>query len=191
MKALTVKTAVISILLLLFLSTAHAGDWTGNISGYVGQKSLDDSDWSQLDSQVAVGLILDLKQSNWPLRIAFDTIGSGDVHEHGSQKDEGYTLENHLGIRKVFEFNDLPVKPYLGGGIALVYGELKKKEGAVTVSDDDRALGGWIGGGLYFELTSHINLGLDLRYSQAEVTLFDLDREAGGIHAGVTAGYHW
>jgi hypothetical protein len=34
-------------------------------------------------------------------------------------------------------------------------------------------------------------IGLDLRYSEAEVTLFDEDREAGGFRTGVTVGYHW
>lgn len=191
MKSSNLKKATISTLFLLTLSAAHAGDWTGNVSGYLGHKSLDDKDWPQLDSQFAVGVLFDIKHNSWPVSIAADIIGSGDVHENGSQKDEGYTVETHLGIRKIFEFPSYSIKPYLGGGIAFVNAELKDKDGATTLSEDDSAVGAWVGGGMYVGLSSHFNLGLDVRYSKAEVTLFNVDREAGGLHAGITAGYHW
>ena len=191
MKASNFNKAAISTLLLLILSAAHAGDWTGNVSGYLGHKSLDDKDWPQLDSQFAIGVLFDIKKQDWPVSIAFDIIGSGDVHEDGSQKDEGYTVENHLGVRKIFELLSYSIKPYLGGGIAFVHAKLKDKDGSTTRSEDDNAVGAWFGGGMYVGLTPHLNLGLDVRYSKAEVTLFDVDREAGGLHAGVTAGYHW
>ena len=57
------------------------------------------------------------------------------------------------------------------------------------VSDDNNGIGIWLNGGVYWTLSQHFNLGLDLRYSQADVTLFDVD--AGGTHAGVILGYHW
>jgi opacity protein-like surface antigen len=191
MKSSILKKAAISTLLLLSLSAAHAGDWSGNVSGYLGHKSLDDKDWPQLDSQFAIGVLFDIKKQDWPVSIALDIIGSGDVHEDGSQKDEGLTGEYHLGVRKIFELPNYSIKPYLGGGIAFVHAKIKDKDGSTTRSEDDDAIGGWIGGGMYVGLTPHFNLGLDVRYSKAEVTLFDKDREAGGMLAGVTAGYHW
>ena len=75
--------------------------------------------------------------------------------------------------------------------IAFVTAELKNKDGATRLSDDDSAVGAWLGGGVRIELTPHFVLGLDVRYSEAEVTLFDVDREAGGLSAGLTVGYHW
>ncbi len=191
MKSSNLKKATISTLFLLTLSAAHAGDWTGNVSGYLGHKSLDDKDWPQLDSQPAGGVLFDIKRQDWPVSIAFDIIGSGDVHEDGSQKDEGYTVEKHLGVRKIFDLPNYSIKPYVGGGVAFTYAEMNDKDGSTTLSEDDSAVGGWVGGGMYFGLTPHLNLGLDVRYSKAEVTLFDKDREAGGLLAGVTAGYHW
>ena len=53
------------------------------------------------------------------------------------------------------------------------------------------AIGAWIGGGMYYAATESLNIGFDLRYSKAEVTLFDEDRDAGGFRTGVTVGYHW
>jgi hypothetical protein len=34
-------------------------------------------------------------------------------------------------------------------------------------------------------------LGIDVRYSQADVTIFDEEIDAGGFHTGVTLGYRW
>ena len=47
------------------------------------------------------------------------------------------------------------------------------------------------GADTYYAVTPSFNIGLDVRYSKAEVTLFDKEREAGGLNAGITAGYHW
>jgi hypothetical protein len=55
----------------------------------------------------------------------------------------------------------------------------------------DTVIGTWVGGGLYYAATKQFNIGLDLRYSKGEVTLFDEDLEAGGFHTGISAGYHW
>ncbi len=38
---------------------------------------------------------------------------------------------------------------------------------------------------------NHLNLGIDLAYSMAKVTLFDQKMEAGGAHAALLVGYHW
>ena len=48
-----------------------------------------------------------------------------------------------------------------------------------------------VNGGIYWTLGQNFNLGLDLRYSQADVTFFGTDVEAGGAHVDVILGYHW
>jgi len=73
----------------------------------------------------------------------------------------------------------------------MVSAEIKASTWWYTASDDDTAMGFWFGGGLYVTLAEHFNLGLDLRQSKAEITLFDVEGEAGGTHAGVSIGYHW
>jgi len=191
MNTLHLMKAATSTLLFLALPAAHAGGWTGNVSGYLGLKSLEEKDWSDLDRQTSLGVLFDIKRKNWPISIAFDLIGSGDINEHGSQKDEGYTGENHLGIRKIFEVPDSSIKPYLSGGVAFISAEIKNKSGETTGSQDDDATGTWIGGGLYAQVQPHFNLGFDVRFSDAEVRLFNVDRESGGLLAGATAGYHW
>jgi opacity protein-like surface antigen len=77
------------------------------------------------------------------------------------------------------------------GGVAIISALLENENAGVTVDDDDTAVGAWISIGTYYAVTPRFSLGLDVRYSKAEVTLFDKEREAGGLNAGITAGYHW
>ena len=79
----------------------------------------------------------------------------------------------------------------MGGGVALVAASLVNENAGVTVEHDGRAIGAWAGAGTYYALTPSFNLGVDVRYSKSEVTLFDKEREAGGINAGITVGYDW
>jgi len=107
-------------------------------------------------------------------------------------KTEGGSLEAHIGVRKIFELSNSPMQPYIGGGIAIIGTSVSNRSGGSTISDDDEtATGAWIGGGMYYAATKSLNFGLDLHYSEAEVELFDEDREVGGLCTGVTVGYHW
>jgi opacity protein-like surface antigen len=165
--------------------------WTGNVSAYLGHKSVDDDDWPDLDSQRSVGIISDIRKQSWPVSIAVDLIFAGDADKNGADDIAGGTMEIHLGARKVFTLENSSFSPYVGGGLALVTASLENEKPLVTIDDDDTVVGAWIGVGAYYAVTPHINLGMDVRYSKAEVTLFDKDRETGGFNAGITLGYHW
>ncbi len=86
------KKVIQSAILILIVPVAQAGEWTGSFSGFLGQKSLDDNDWPQHDEQNSVGLLVDFKQINWPVSIAFDAFGTGDEKKHGSVKQEAYSV---------------------------------------------------------------------------------------------------
>ena len=192
----TITSTAVSTLLFMAMPDAHADDtqtdsWTGNVSGYAGHKSVDDEDLPNLDSQTSVGVISDFRKQSWPVSIAADLIFSADVHENGAEEDTGGTVEAHLGARKIFKLQNSSFRPYVGGGVALVTALLENENAGVTIDDDDRAVGAWVGAGTYYAVTPSFNIGLDVRYSKAEVTLFDKKREAGGLYAGITAGYHW
>ena len=192
----TITSTALSTLLFMAMPAAYADDtqadgWTGNVSGYLGHKSVDDKDWPDLDSQGSVGVISDFGKRSWPVSIAADLLFAGTVHESGVNEDTGGTMEIHLGARKIFKLENSSFRPYLGGGVALVSAMLENKNAGVKVDDDDSAIGAWVGAGTYYAVTPSFNIGVDVRYSKAEVTLFDKEREAGGLHAGITAGYHW
>ena len=192
----TITSTALSTLLFMAIPAAHADDtqadgWTGHVSGYVGYKSVDDKDWPELDSQGSVGVISDFGKQSWPVSIAADLLFAGTDHESGANKDTGGTMEIHLGARKIFTLQNSSFRPYVGGGAALVSAMLENENAGVAVEDDDTAVGAWVGAGTYYAVTPSFNIGVDVRYSIAEVTLFNQEREAGGVNAGLTAGYHW
>lgn len=191
MKNFNLKKTLAATALLLALPIAQASDWTGNVGGSIGSKQLDDNDWSSQDSQGSLGFMLDIKKKSWPVSITYDLILSGDVNENGSVKDEAGTVENQFGIRKTFELEDSKVRPYFGGGVTFVSAEIKNKTATTSVKDDDDGTGVWIGAGLYVGVTESFDIGFDVRYSEAEVTLFDQNLEAGGTRCAATASYHW
>lgn len=192
----TITSTTLSTLLFMAIPAAYASetqadDWTGNISGYLGHKSVDDKDWPDLDSQGSIGVISDFRKQSWPVSIAADLIIAGTVHESGKKEDTAGTIEIHLGVRKIFALKHSSFTPYIGGGVALVSAGLENKNAGVKVDDDDSVNGTWVGAGTYYAVTPNFNIGVDVRYSKAEVTIFDKEREAGGMNAGITAGYHW
>ena len=192
----TITSTALSTLLFMAMPAAYADDtqtdgWTGNVSGYVGHKSVDDKDWPNLDSQGSVGVISDFGKQSWPVSIAADLLFAGTVHESGVNKDTGGTMEIHLGARKIFTLQNSSFRPYVGGGVALVSAMLENENAGVAVEENDTATGAWLGAGTYYAVTPSFNIGVDVRYSKAEVTIFDKEREAGGLNAGITAGYHW
>ena len=192
----TIASTTLSALLILAMPAAHADgiqadSWTGNISGYLGHKSVDKDDWPNLDSQRSAGVISDFRKQSWPFSIAVDLISAASIHESGANEYTGGTMELHLGARKIFTLDNSSFSPYVGGGVAIVSATLENEIAGLTIDDDDTTVGAWVGVGAYYAVTPHLNLGVDLRYSKAEVTLFDKDREAGGLNAGITIGYHW
>lgn len=181
---------ILGVMLMLFVVNAHAGGYTGNVNFFLGQKSLDSDDWSPLDEQGEFGVLVDFRQSHWPVSVAIDILVSADEATELGIRFEGITSEINGGIRKIWEVSGSSFRPYIGGGLAIISAELEGTS-FTTVSDDDSSLGIWLNGGVYWTLGRSFNLGLDLRYSRAEVNIFGVDVEAGGAHAGLILGYHW
>lgn len=159
---------------------------TGNFGVFLGQKSLDNSDWGEQDTHAALAILADFREKSWPISVAIGIAGSGDVQDTPDGDVTAATSETMVGIRKLFAENGR-VQPYLGGGVALIEAELETP----FVTHNDSGLGFWLNAGVYFSLAEHFSLGIDYRYSQAEVTLGRTDVDAGGDHVGVIASYHW
>jgi len=77
--------------------------------------------------------------------------------------------------------------PFVGGGIAIVSAEMQ----ALGVEDDDDGVGIWLDAGISLALWEHFHLGVEARYSVAEVTLLGEDRLAGGGSVAALAGFRW
>ena len=179
--------SLLAILLFAVTAPLHASEWSGNLNFFLGGKTLDENDWSPVEQQGEFGILVDYKKQDWPVSIAIDLLGSSDDSTFAGFKVEGKTSELDFGVRKVWEFAGQPIHPFVGGGLGLIGAEYQ----VGPLSDSDTSLGVWLNGGVYWTIGEHFNLGLEARYSQAEVTMFNVNGEAGGSHGGLLLGYHW
>lgn len=180
---------LISIITIAGFKTSAYGqsDWTGNVNFFLGAKALED-EWEPTEEQTEFGVEIDFRQKDWPVNIAIDISGASGEGSIGIFDYESRTSELNIGVRKIWDKSP-QVRPFIGGGISFISGEFEWS--SLGTSEDDSAMGFWVGGGVYWALTEHFNLGLELKVSSAEITLAGLDVNAGGGHFGLLIGYHW
>lgn len=193
--SLGVALLITIALTLLAPTSAICGDWTGNVNFFLGQKNLKENDWEPLEEQPEFGAEISWGKVDWPVLFATDLLASSDDDTvfdpffFGNVDIEGSTSELGLGVRKIWEKGSS--RPYLGAGLALVKGEIEFRVSGVRIHEDDNAVGPWVGGGVFWRLGSRFNIGLSVRYSNAEVSIQDFDLEAGGWHGGLLLGWGW
>lgn len=189
---------IIAFLLGFFpINSAFAGErtWSGNVNGTIGGKWLESSDWAPVENQLEVGVEVDFRPPQWPFNLAFGVSGSAaekDVNtSFGTLTATGTTAELDFGIKKIWE-PPSQVRPFIGGGLAIISGKFEGEDlSGFSVSEEDSGVGVWAGGGVYVTLARHFNIGAEIKYSYAKITLFGVDTNAGGFHAGAFFGYHW
>jgi hypothetical protein len=182
--------AIVSVLLaLLAAPSAYAG---GSVNFILGQKMLDDTDWEELDSQTEFGALITFGK-DWPVGIAIDLIASTDDTTIEGVKVDGSTTEIDIGVRKVWERDNM--RPFFGGGVAFVNGEIEGSAMGITIKSDDDGVGLWVDGGIFWRLGKRFNLGFEARITRAEIEPSVLgetfDVEAGGEHIGLLLGWGW
>jgi hypothetical protein len=195
----------------LGLPQIAAAEISFNINTFLGEKMLDD-DWGKYDNQFEFGIMADIKGKEWPISLVANILYSSDSesdydetwhhydYSYTYYAEEAFATEFNLGIKKIFP---LPYSwnIYVAGGGAAIYGGVEVTEEVYIYdgdywdwdsdSEDDIGFGYWGSVGIYKTLWQHFNIGLDIRYSSAEVELYDIDREAGGFHVGLILGYSW
>ena len=204
---------VLILVLALGAGTGPALARGGDVNVLFGQKSLSDStlDAAGVDGQFQFGVSLTL-DFEWPVTLAIDLLSSSDSTTQALpaalplQLDTDVsTRELDLGLRKFWGQNK--IRPFVGGGLALVQLDAKQIESGMLgpgapfstllVDDDDSGVGLWINAGLLYRIGDRFNVGLDVRYSNADVDLSAptagpaLGLDSGGTHYGVVLGYHW
>lgn len=153
----------------------------------LGQKSLDDDDWKPVESQVEWGIVADLGRKDSVVNLVISYLRSSDNATQEAVEYCGDTWELGLGIRKPFRL-DAGIAPFIELGAAYVDATLEQHLGSPSNESSDSAFGVWGGAGVNFAVGERVSVGVLLRYTAAEVTLLNTDREAGGVHFGVSAG---
>lgn len=173
--------------------------WTGNVNLFLGVKFLNEDNWEPVDRPIEGGLLLDFRPKRWWVGFALDFLYARDeddvdVMDLGigrySVGVESRTMELDLGLRKVWE-SPKYIRPFIGGGLAIINGRMKSEALGASTSDEATGFGGWLDAGLYVTLSGRFNIGIEGRWSKAEVDLFDRQARVGGWHIGAMAGVHW
>jgi len=207
---------LVGLVALMLVTPAWAGGGDANL--WVGQKRLSDDTLEELntDEPTQYGAFVSL-DFDWPVVLALDLMSSSD--DSSLTDAEGVIqstlttdvdiLEFDVGVRKLW---GKKARPYIGGGLAITRVEGKIVEqlsfggnpaDPFTILDDsDTGFGYWLDAGFMYTLGRSFNLGIDLRYSDASVTLQgtpleqgvsgpSLDVDGGGTQIGVLLGFHW
>lgn len=177
--------AVLFFVLGLMNPAIARADSKGEANFIIGGKGLDQDDWEPNEDQGEFGAEVTWGGSDWPIAFATDIVASSSGGDILGIEINDQTSELAFGLRKIWEAG--PARPYIGGGIAKL--DAQREAGGVT--EDDTVLGGWIGAGIFWRLGSRFNIGLAGRVSRGKVTVFGLQREAGGTHAGLILGWGW
>jgi len=174
--------------------------WTGNLNLFAGAKFLDKDDWEPVDKQAQGGVLIDFRHRVLPFNVAIDILYSRDEDDVDVEvlnvgwvttRVEGETMEVDLGLRKIWEQPRL-LRPFLGGGLAIIRAEVEASARGESTSDTDTALGVWLDTGAYVTLAERWNLGIDGRWSWAKSDMLGVDDgDVGGWHLGVLVGVHW
>jgi opacity protein-like surface antigen len=210
---------VAAILACVLCATPAIAEMKGDVHLLLGKKWMD-NDWEPVDNPQEYGFGANFGGVDWPVMIAVDLLFSSDDssasydyygYEYGYRFDVDGT-EIDVGARKIWDDKGR-FHPYLGGGLAYI-----KQEATITVtfpeilfrqidqfsfSLDDSGTGFWVNGGVNWAITPKVYLGLDLRYSDADVEYsteeiqmrqvepVSMKLNGGGTHAALLFGYRF
>ena len=182
---------------MLFRSNDALARYTGNLNLFVGQMWLSQSDWAPVDQQREIGLMLAFGEERAPIHFSLDAFYTNDevpsVNPAVDSVVRGSSTEFAIGVRKVWGEN--ATHPQLGAGATVMQVHEERDGPSGPVNNGDRGYGAWVDVGVTWRLASHLNLGIDVRYSTSTVDLGtgSVLREvtAGGIQLGILIGYGW
>lgn len=164
-------------------TTDDAAFFDVNVFG--GRKMLSESDWGPLATQNEVGGFATIGGTRWPVHLALEGYGARSFDD-----DTSVTItEFGFGARRILDLGRV-IRPHLGAGIVFVRADyiLVGALDEHTVQKD-RGTGGWISFGASYRMGKYGNVGAQIRYSAADVTLGSKAVPVGGIHAGIAIGF--
>ncbi len=175
------RRLVILATVLAFVTPAFAAE--GQVNFFWGRKFLSREDWAPVEQQAEFGVEFTLGGKKWPVAIALDWLEGTESTTIDTVFFRSETTEIAVGVRKIWTPKFW--RPFLGGGIAFVDSVVRDE----FSSDNDSGVGFWATTGVFFRVFEHFNIGIEYRYSRADVELFDFSANAGGSHVGLLVGF--
>lgn len=122
-----------------------------------------DDEYEPFDRQLSIG---------WSMNMHRETSGLG--YEVGAQfmgdQGEVQSIDASIGALELYggpryEWVLQKVNPYIAGGLSLLASELEGELGGLSASDDDSTFGAYVGGGVDFDITETVFMGLGGRFT--------------------------
>lgn len=150
---------------------APPAERANRFSIYLGRRQLDSDAYEPVDDQPALGLEYVRESPGSALGFEAGWFASRSLKQQSGTEIEGHSSEIFLGAQKSFGLQ--AVHPYLGMGVSIIATRLDVRGS----SDDGASLGYYAHGGIRFDVSSSLYLGLDLR------TLYgsDIEYDAGTV----------
>ena len=171
-------------------SQSQQSAWTGNFNFSLGS-----GEW---EHETKYGIEIDFKNQSWPISIAIDLLRSvNETVEYSwwnwRYMDVEYTVsEFNIGARQIWsQYRN--IRPFFGSGLTFINVERKVSGWDYwnrSSIEDKFGIGYWMGGGIYWKIGNHFNIGLEGKYSSAYVD-FDESYYETSEYFGILFGYHW
>lgn len=172
-------------------------DLATNFNVFAGSKHMTDPFFEEpeTNSFFEYGFLFDITPGDWPVGIAIDRLNGHSLEQSLNpfgDRPISRTVETNVGLRKVWKTSP-EQRVHLGGGIAYIEVESENNDiaGLLVYDDKDDGVGFWFDLCVYKTYGNHLNFGFDIRYSSAQVTLFEKDVDAGGFHGLLILGVHF
>ncbi len=176
-------------LCLSICSMSYAEILAGNVNFLLGQQSMTDDDWedTEVDDQILLGVNVDL-QIPIPFvpGVEFGILQAQETGHIGPTDIDATVVDLFLGVNKTWSIG--PAHPFIGGGITRRSADVDIED---FDDDSDADIGFYIHGGAFWRVGTKMNLGLDFRYTKAEVDIFDdsLNADSFTISAIIGIGF--
>ncbi len=182
---------VLLCLCLSLCSVSYAEIIGGNINFLLGQRTMMDSDWDDLEvqNQGLFGVNVDLQLPALP-GIEFGLMTSREEGDTAATETDVTLTDLFVGINKTWNLPASPVHPFIGGGLTVRTIETDLELFATEFEDDDNDLALYFHGGVFWTIGEHFNIGLDARIIVGgEMELFDGDVNANSYVTSLILGY--
>ncbi len=178
---------------------ANPKSWTFDVNLLAGLKWMDPIAWKPIHHQFAFQGSFDFRRMAWPvnLNVSFAQTVSKEVLQYNStgglEANRGYTQELFFGLRKFWDIRLLSLRPYFDLGLGMI--AVTFESDAFTTFEDhafkQTGYGVSLGGGLYYELEKHFNIGGNFWYGWVPIDYFAGTANGGGTGFGLMAGFHY
>jgi hypothetical protein len=166
---------------------------------HVGERSIGGSDWDPVEQQGMFGLEYVHESPTATAGIEAGLLVSGDTQDDyfvapPDQRADfrGRTTELSFGLHKEIPVDYEGVHPYFGFGPSILWAELKALENGAEQEDSAVSIGGYVHGGVEFDATAALFVGLDLRLrGGTQVDLVGEDRATGYGEVSVFLGFRF